>query len=180
MDVIGNALRGIYRDRLIGPDDDLLYDSGWIANTVVTRCRILLAALIKNEVEGGIHHLAVGRGEESWDDEGVEPAPQSTSELINPYPGQVLPSDANDTRLELDFLEGDEVTLTPTTCLQIRATLAPGFPESISPGAGIYPLREFGIFGGPEDGAYMINCVRHPVIDKHVSATLIREIRLYF
>jgi hypothetical protein len=172
MDVIGKTLRGIYRDRLIGPDNRLLYDSGWIANTVVNRCRILLAGLIKGELEGGIHHLAVGGGDETWDTEGVPaPDPDTTTGLVNGY-APTIPYPNPDLDLTVVYLDNKK------SQLQITATLRPGYPAPEAPST-VYPLREFGLFGGPE-GDYMINCVRHSVIPKHESTTLIREIRLYF
>jgi hypothetical protein len=186
MDVIGKSIKGFYRDRLMGPDNRLIYDSGWVSNVIVDNCRVLLARLIKNEVSGGIRYLAVGPGEEEWDDEdkGI-PAPEDTTpDLVAPY-HKVLVDSAEDTRLELAYLNKDDVAVEepPMPRLQITATLAPGFPPPPSETERTYPLREFGLFGGspdPHGERYLINCVRHPVIHKHETATLIRVIRLYF
>ena len=43
-----------------------------------------------------------------------------------------------------------------------------------------YPLREFGLFGKYGTIPYMIDCIRHPVIHKDTSTTLVRVVRLYF
>ncbi len=179
MDVIGESIKGIFRDRLIGPDGSLLYDSGWAPNTIVDSCRTLLAGLIKNELVGGIQCLAVGRGKEAWDTDGVPaPVPEATTRLISRYT-PTIPDPNSGSDWKLVYLdENDEVAHEPTNRLQITATLEPGYPAP-EPPLATYPLREFGLFGSV-DGSYMINCVRHPVIHKHASATLIRVIRLYF
>jgi hypothetical protein len=178
MEEIGKSIKGIFRDRLIGPDGNLLYDSGWARNTIVDSCRALLAGLMKNELVGGMQYLAVGRGKETWDTDGV-PAPGSEEiELISRY-SPTIPDPNSGSDWKLVYLdENDDVTHERTNRLQITATLEPGYPAP-EPPLSTYPLREFGLFGGA-DGTYMINCVRHPVIHKHTSATLIRVIRLYF
>jgi len=56
--------------------------------------------------------------------------------------------------------------------------MKPGFPAPVE--FNTYPLREFGLFGIFAGQPFMINCVRHPVIYKDLSATLVREIKLYF
>jgi hypothetical protein len=186
MDVIAKSIKGFYRDRLMGPDNRLIYDSGWVSNVIVDDCRVLLARLIMNQVSGGIRYLAVGPGKEEWDDKDKgTPAPEdTTSDLVAPY--YKIPVDSTkDTRLKLAYLdEEDEVVAEPPMPrLQITATLAPGFPPPPSETERTYPLREFGLFGGspgPDRERYLINCVRHPVILKHETATLIRVIRLYF
>jgi hypothetical protein len=180
MDVIGKSIKGVFRDRLIGPDGSLLYDSDWTPNTIVDQCRILLACLVKNEFSGGIHHLEVGQGDETWDTNGVRAPDRALDALVSPYPHPILVESAADTNLTLDYLNvaHEVVRPGPTSRLQITVTMAPGYPAPESPQT-TYPLREFGLFGGA-DGGYMINCVRHPVIHKHESATLIRVIRLYF
>jgi len=45
----GNLVEGVYRDRLIGPNNQVLLDSGWKSNMIVLRCRVLLAGFMKNE-----------------------------------------------------------------------------------------------------------------------------------
>jgi hypothetical protein len=183
MEIIGRSIKGFYRDILKGADDRLLYDSGWVSNTIVDRCRILLAGFVRNDPlypTQGIQYLAVGQGLEAWDAEGV-PAlkPQEIQEitaLINQYEPAILLKE-----LDVVYLDdGDEAVTdpTPTNRLQITATLGPGYPDPAP--RTTYPLRNFGLFGRFAGEDYMINCVRHPVIHKDASATLIRVIRLYF
>lgn len=170
------SIKGIYRDVLIERDNHIIHDSGWVSNTILDRCRILLAGFVRNEPTDGIHHLAVGQGLEAWDTTGAPaPDPAATTGLENPYTPPILSSN-----LDLEYLdESDAVVSGPTSRLQITATLAPGYPAPLSP-LTTYPLREFGLFGLFSGTDYMINCIRHPVIHKDASATLIRVVRLYF
>jgi hypothetical protein len=180
MELVSQSLKGIYRDRLFCSDGSLAHDSGWVANTIVSNCRVLLARLMMNDLLGGIRYLAVGQGSDAWDTEGTPaPDPGSVTGLTSPY-AVTVPDAASGSTLEFAYLgSSDAVVHTPTSRLQITITLVPGYPSPVSP-ATVYPLREFGLFGGSTEETYMINCVRHPVIHKHVSATLVREIRLYF
>lgn len=66
-----------------------------------------------------------------------------------------------------------------TSRLQITAIMEPGYPVPLAP-LTTYPLREFGLFGRFGGTDYMINSIRHPLIHKDETATLIRMIRLYF
>jgi len=175
MERIDVFIKGIYRDVLMAGDGRVLYDSGWTANTIVDRCRILLAGFMKNESSSGIQFLAVGQGQEAWDTAGPLPSDPATTKLENPY----NPPIAVD-RLSLAYLEEDvSVVDYPTSRLQITATLEPGYPSPLAP-LNTYPLREFGLFGSFEGDDYMINNIRHPVIHKDAAATLVRVIRLYF
>jgi len=174
MDIIGVSMKGIYRDMIKGKDNHIIFDSGWVSNTIVDRCRMLLAGLMKNDSSEGIQYLAVGQGEEAWDTAGT-PAPEPiTTGLVNPFDPmvQIRASDL----VYLD--ENGEQTATPTKQLQITVTLEKDYPASTT--YPFYPLREFGLFGRIGGQNYMINCVRHPVIRKDSSTTLIRVIRLYF
>jgi len=169
-------LRGIYRDVMTSPGREVVHDSGWVKNTIVTRCRTLIAAFMRGEPTGGIQFLAVGQGDATWDTKGIPPsAPDTTTDLVRRY-SPTLPLATAD----IAYLDGaDEVQSEPVPRLQITATLGPGYPAPL-PGLTTYPLREFGLFGrlGGEDG--MINSIRHPVIHKEETATLIRVVRLYF
>ncbi len=78
MEHIGNQLKGIYRDILQSADGSVIHDSGWVSNTIVERCRILLAGFMRNDPTDGIHHLAFGQGLATWDSAGV-PAPDPTA-----------------------------------------------------------------------------------------------------
>lgn len=178
MERIGSSIRGIYRDVLMGPDNRVLHDSGWVSNTIVDGCRTLLAGFMKNEPSQGIQYLAVGQGLEAWDTD-LEPVPATATDLENRYT-PTIPDPTSGSDLALVYLdENDDVVDGPTSRLQITATLKPGYPAPLSP-LTTYPLREFGFFGRFNGTDYMINAIRHPVIDKDESATLIRTIRLYF
>ena len=176
MDIIAKSMRGIYRDILKGENNSIIYDSGWVSNTIMDRCRMLLAGFMKNDPANGVAYLAVGQGLEEWDGKPAEdyaPDPTTTTDLENRYEPAI--SD-----LELLYLDAsDNPVVYPTRGLQITATLNPGYPTPPT-SQGTYPLREFGLFGSISETDYMINCIRHPVIHKGESSTLIRVIRLYF
>ncbi len=172
MERIGASLNGMYRDRLSGRDGRLIFDSGWVSNTIVGRCRVLLAAFMGNRPGvQGIQHLVVGKGLDAWDDD----RPQASAEAT----GLVTPIDPRIELLPADFSylphspEGPGV---PTNHLQVTATLEPEF----APPEGAYRLREFGLFGRTDDAEYMINYVIHPTIPKDREKTLTRTIRLFF
>jgi hypothetical protein len=176
MEKIGAWMKGIYRDMLKGPDNELLFDSGWVSNTIVDSCRVLLAEFMSSDSSAGIIHLAVGQGLAEWDASGPPaPNPATTTALIA---GHIPPIGVAD--LDMVYLNNaDGVVVGPTNRLQITATLAPGYPPAL-PSLTTYPLREFGLFGSAGGTTYMINCIRHPVIHKDEAASLIRVIRLYF
>lgn len=171
---ITSSLRGIYRD-LLQQDGTVIFDSGWSSNTIVNRCRVLLAGFMKNEPSSGIQYLAVGQGLSDWDAAGAPAAIPETTTLVQPYT-PTIPID----QLNVAYLDhNDAPTAEPTNRLQITATLLPGYPAPLAP-RSTYPLREFGLFGRFGSSEYMINCIRHPVINKDAAATLIRMVRLYF
>ena len=175
MEEICASIRGIYRDVLKGPKGDLLYDSGWVHNTIVNRCRILLAGLMSNDSANGIQSLIVGYGETGWDSGGIPGIPATATDLVHRFP------DAPIGGLGFEYLDGGgQVVGGPTRRLQITATLEPGYPVPRTGGLSTADLREFGLFGSFNGTEYMINNVRHAVIHKDTSATLIRVIRLYF
>ena len=189
MENLGSSLQGIYCDLLRDRHHRVIYDSGWVSNTVVYHCRVLLAGLMVNrQITGdkapasetqnyrGILYLEVGQGLEAWDDdERLREVPESTTGLTAPAEDAPIPL------LESDFIylkEGDVPSSVPTNRLQITATLGSGYPVPIE--NDYYPLREFGLFGRFDNQLYMVNCVRHPLIQKQESAALTRVIRLYF
>jgi len=175
MTMIGNSIKGIYRDLLKGPNDDIIYDSGWVSNRIVDRCRKLLAGFMKNDQPKGIQFLAVGQGKKEWDTSGAPPPNSSVTKLMDPNPFTI-----DVKNLSLVYLkENDEEVKGPTNRLQITATLGTNEPPAVA-SVSSYPLREFGLFGKFGGKDYMIDCIRHPVIHKDVSATLIRVVRLYF
>ena len=165
-------IKGIYRDILKRKDGTITYDSGWASNTIVDQCRMLLAGFMKNDPSDGIQYLAVGRGLQVWDTTGAPvPNTATTTNLIDRFDPPIQVSD-----LVIVYLNDDEtISTTPTTRLQITATLPTNYPTPET-----YPLREFGLFGRLNGVDFMINNIRHPVIHKDGSSTLIREIRLSF
>lgn len=175
MEYLGNQLKGIYRDILRGENGKVLHDSGWVSNTIVERCRILLAGFMRNDSTDGIHHLAFGQGLEAWDDNGPPDSDPAATGLVTPYNPAI--AFANLTITYLD--EANHEVSVPTSRLQLTAILEPGYPVPLAP-LTTYPLREFGLFGRFDGTDYMINSIRHSVIHKDASATLIRMIRLYF
>jgi hypothetical protein len=170
------SLYGIYRDTLVGPGGHILEDRGWVKNTIVDRCRVLLAGFVAGAPTSGIQYLALGQGNAAWDAEGTPgPDPARTTALEDGAPYRIEVAD-----LAIAYLDAnDEVVGRPTTRIQVTATLPDGIPEPESP-ANSYPLREFGLFGHFDNADFMINSIRHPVIHKDENATLIRVIRLYF
>ena len=175
METPGVSMKGAYRDVLIGNDSQTLHDSGWVSNTIVERGRILLAGFMRNDSPSGIRFLAVGRGEESWDTSARLSAEPTATDLVDRYTPTIPFDDL--TVVYLD--ESDGVVAEPTNRLQITVTLKAGYPEIEAPAVS-YPLREFGLFGAFNGTDYMVNYVKHPVINKDASATLVRVIRLDF
>ena len=178
MDAAQFSIKGMYRDLLKGPDQRVIYDSGWTSNTIMPSCRILLTAFMKNEVSAGIRYLAVGEGDAQWDKTGAPAPDPGPPDLVHRCIDAPIPQN----QLELRYLNDQELEVNdPTKRLQIKATLAAGYPAPLS-NTTSYPLREFGLFGslGADSKDCMINCVRHPVIYKDKDSTLVRVIRLYF
>lgn len=184
MERIGSSIKGIYRDIIKDQNNNIIFDSGWGSNKIVHRCRTLLAAFMRNDdtkTATGIIRLKVGAGEETWDTEGA-PAPGDVEEaLVNPHPTFTIEAGA----LDVVYLNDSDVEVDgPTSRLQVTATLENNQPPPLEPHLTSYPLREFGLFGEYFDGSdtheYMIDCIRHPLIHKDVSTTLVRVVRLYF
>jgi hypothetical protein len=176
MEIIRSPIKGMYRDVLKGPDGRLIYDSGWVSNTIVNGCHVLLAEFMKNTRQadktpsaGGIRCLIVGQGKKEWDTAGT-PAPDGSENcLLDPYRKPLEP-------LEFAYLDDlDEEVLSPTDRLQITARLGPGFPDGSA-----CPLREFGLFASLDGRDWMVNLIRHPLILKEAEMTLVRVVRLYF
>ncbi|MCL4706194.1 hypothetical protein KJ068_13585 [bacterium] len=167
------TLKGIYRDIIRSPQGQQKYDSGWRSNLIVNNARRLLAAFMRNDPSQalGVQSLAIGRGDPAWDDKPSAPN-ASDDRLFDATPVEIAATD-----LELVYLnESDLVVNTPTSRLQITATLGPNVPLADD----FYPLREFGLFGRFDGNPFMIDYVIHPVIYKGPEDTLIRSIRLIF
>lgn len=167
------SIQGIYRDRLLLPDGQVVRDSGWRSNLVVLRCRVLLAAFLRNDTALGIRSLQVGRGDPSWDLTPPPAAdPSTTVQLVDPAPFTIPVAN-----LTLQYLnQADGVVGTPTSRIQITATLGPGQPTPATDPP--YPLREFGLFGELGGTPFMIDYIRHPLIEKDGAVTLERRVRL--
>jgi hypothetical protein len=166
--------QGQYHDRLLRAGT-IVADAGWRPNIVVDRCRQLLAAFMKGDAAAsGIQALAVGRGDPAWDATPLPPAP-GTEQLVDAAP-VMIPVAAAD----LSYLDAaGHAVAGPTHRLQVVVTLDPGTPPAPMGESG-YPLREFALFGDFGGARYMIDCVRHPVINKGPGDTLVRTIRLVF
>ncbi|MEI7771790.1 MAG: hypothetical protein WCI67_17490 [Chloroflexales bacterium] len=178
MEHVGAGIQGIYRDRLVGADGRLIYDSGWSSNTIMASFRVLLAAFLSHDTTmikhpGHLLVLMVGSGDSAWDTpSGPTAADPAGSGLLNPHTVRVRD-------LQLAYLdEQDQETTVPSNRLQITATIDNRI-QLDNP----YPLREFGLFVQFADTAQtlsIVNCVRHRLIYKTASDTLTRQIRLTF
>jgi hypothetical protein len=172
----GPRLRGMYHDVLTGGSAGPAWDRGWHHNTIVADCLRLLAGLVSGN--GGalaIQGLLVGQGNAAWD-LGSPPAPTpGQTALVDPNPFLVPPA-----ALEIDFLDGANVTATPTNRLQIKATLGPNMPTWPDANHVSGNLREFGLVARLAGQPTLINYVTHPVIVKDPVSTLTRTIWLVF
>ena len=167
-------LKGIYRDCLRSPRGEVISDSGWRSNMIVLRCRTLLSGFLKNDTALGIQALQVGKGDPSWD---TTPPPLPDPNTLNALT-DAAPFEMPVAQLTLEYLDpNDNVIATPSNRLQITATLGPNVPPS--PPAP-FPLREFGLFGSLGGTRYMIDYIRHPLIEKDATTTLERKVRLIF
>ncbi|HEU4389340.1 MAG TPA: hypothetical protein VFV34_16165 [Blastocatellia bacterium] len=167
------TVKGIYRDRLFDSRGDEIFDSGWKSNLIVTRCRILLGSFMHNESSAkGIQALRVGQGDPLWDTSPIPPPDPGLDKLVDPAPF-IIPLES----LGIQYLNDsdDVVSDQKTSRIQIVATLGPNQPI-----AGTYKLREFGLFGELNEEPWMIDYIRHPLIEKSGSVTLERRIRLIF
>ena len=163
------SITGIYRDRLWTPAATPV-DRGWRSNIVVDQARLALASFMKGEEEAfGIRVLQVGAGDEAWDQQGAPAPVATTTELVDPVDDREIDPE------QIVFLDetGAEVD-GPTSRVQVTVEYEPGEPaEEVA-------LREFGLFGELLGELYMIDYVRHPVLNKGAQDTLERVIRLRF
>lgn len=168
------GLKGIYRDRLWDAHKRAISDSDWRPNLIVASCRVLLAAFMKSDgAPLGIQTLKIGRGDPAWDANATLPDPSITA-LVDQSPYTIPRA-----KLTLRYLDSSgQVSTTPTNRLEVIATLGQNEPPSGSDAP--YPLREFGLFGQMNKGDYMIDYIRHPLIEKDQVVTLERRIQLFF
>jgi hypothetical protein len=177
-------MRGIYRDVLRDSLGQPVSDSGWRSNMIVMRCRVLLSAFMKGDKDSqtqqpvafGIQSLKLGRGNASWDTTPpASPDPNTITSLVDQTPYSIPASE-----LTLHYLDaGNQISQDPTNRLEVIATLGPNEPppDQFPPP---YPLREFGLFGVLNGTDYMIDYIRHPLIEKDSAVTLERRVQLIF
>lgn len=151
-----------------------IIDFGWRSNIIVDQCRELLAAFMLGASALGVRHLALGRGLVAWDNQPTAPPSPGTQSLVDASPVVINVND-----LQMTYLDA---TGNPSNTvhhrIQISLTLQPGdLPIS---GDQVFPLREFALFGELNGTAYMIDYVRHPVMNIGANDTLTRRIRLVF
>ena len=163
---------GIFHDTL-WRDGRVVLDRGWRGNLVVDRCRELLAAFLRGDKVVGIQQLLVGRGLREWDESPPDPPVRKDQRLVDPSPFAV-----SLLRTPISYLgvTGEPVA-GPTPRLRIEVKLAAGQPP-VRGSSDAYPLREFGLFGRVGRTDFMINYVRHPVIRKRATDTLVRTVEL--
>jgi hypothetical protein len=171
---------GSYRDLLRGPDGRVRWRGGTRKNVVVVDCRRLLAGFMRGTPTNvlGIQGLVVGAGRDVWDRPPGPPPPTSDqAQLVDPDPFTV-PRDS----LQVDFLDGPNVTADPTNRLQVVATLGPRVPPwpDAASGHPTSTLREFGLIGELDGATVLIDYVTHLAIPKDPSSTLERTIWLTF
>jgi len=174
----GMMIKGIYRDRVLDAEGRAVFDSGWRSNMIVLRCRELLAAFMRNEsteTKFGITSLKVGRGDPAWDiAPTANPDPNTTIKLEDGSPYSIDRS-----RLTVQYLDAlDQIVSGPTNRIEVIATLKHDEPTPATDPP--YPLREFGLFGTFGAQEYMIDYIRHPLIEKDGSVILERRVRLMF
>jgi hypothetical protein len=170
------VIEGIYRDRLMGPAGELVLDSGWRHNMIALQGRRLLAGFMKNEATAqGVQSMKIGRGDPAWD--AVSPPEADATaivQLVDPTPFVI-----NGANLTLQYLTPtDTPTPNVTNRVQITATLGPGQPTPATQPP--YQMREFGLFGRMGGSDFMIDYIRHPLIEKDGLLTLERKVRLIF
>lgn len=166
--------KGMYHDRMI-TKDGLIKDFGRRSNIIVDSCHVFIAALMKAQKKTiGINFMQVGKGKPSWDNI-IVPAKRTDKGLADNDPKEVK---INPKKMVFIDAEGN-ITADPTRQIQVEVTLKPGVPP-VEDGETSYPMREFGLFGKIGKQEYMLNYVRHPVINKREKDTLIRTIKLIF
>lgn len=167
------AIKGIYRDRLLDASGSEIFDSGWKSNMIVATCRVLLGSFMNSDPSvKGIQDLRVGRGDPLWD---TTPPPAPDPNLITKLEDNspfIIPKAS----LVIQYLnDSDAIVQNQTSRIQIVATLGPNQPTPQT-----YQLREFGLFGSLNNAPFMIDYIRHPLIEKSGSVTLERRVRLIF
>ncbi|MBI1424583.1 MAG: hypothetical protein GC149_14145 [Gammaproteobacteria bacterium] len=167
--------QGIYHDVLTRAGAAGI-DFGWRSNVVVNDCRVLLAAFMKGDTALGIQRIDLGRGDSLWDSSMYTPPSETTASLVDTTFRSISTADAD---MQIDFIDSvGAVTSSPTNRLEITVNInSSSFPL----GAGeVFPLREFALIGRRGTTDYMIDYVRHPVINISTGDVLVRKVRLTF
>ena len=169
--------RGLFRDRLIDSTGNTIWQRDWRSNTIVADCRRLLAAFVHGapSTSMGIQGLLVGAGLDAWDTGGTLSPAGSETQLLDPNPFLV-----DGVNIQLDYLQGDTISTTPTNRIQIVATLGPSIPDWPDGNHTTGNLREFGLVADLNGAPVLINYVTHSVIAKDQTSTLERTIWLVF
>jgi hypothetical protein len=169
-------ISGTFRDRIVGPSGEILFDSGWLRNNIMSGCRVLLGSLMKGGSGfAGLQYWAVGEGLAAWDT--TPPAPQDRTALVKELDRQVI------TAAQVQFWSPqwqtpgqDLPSGTPSYVLDIRVN----FTNTVWGKT----LREFGLFGGNATGAansgFLINHKVHSPLQVPSGATLQRRLVLTF
>jgi hypothetical protein len=176
-ELVTDGLQGMFRDVLRDRSGRVVWQSAWQKNAIVTDCRRLLPSLLRGAPSAtGIRGMQVGKGLTAWDLPPGLPAPnpaQTTLVDPNPFPVPL-------TNLQMDFLQGPNVTASPTNRLQIVATLGPGMPTWPDGNHADATLREFGLIAQLDGSTVLLNYRTHPAIPKDPASTLERTIWLVF
>jgi hypothetical protein len=173
------APHGRFRDVILDAHGRETWSTQWCDNVIVADCRRLLASFMHGAppAAAGIQAMRVGAGHDTWDVT-PPPAPDATvTALADPHPFTVPK-----TSLAVDYLElaTDNVSATPTSRVQVVATLGPGVPPWPDANHATITLREFGLVGQIAGGDVLINYRIHPAIAKDPTSTLVRTIWLVF
>lgn len=166
---LNTSIRGRYRDFVYECEAGLIFDSGWLSNTIANSAWPLIAGLLKNDPRlAGILFCAVGAGNSAWD--GTHTSPSSVADQLEDEIDRVaVPIE------DIVYLDSDETPVEgPTTRIRVSVNFQWTDQDQT--------LREFGLFGGDasqtKDSGYLINHVIHPRIDLVASETLTRQIWL--
>ncbi len=166
-------IKGCYYDVLT--DSHGRVQRGWRSNLIVQDCNLLLAALMKNEINmQGILYLAIGEGEDDWDSS--RPAPLITTTKLAKEVARL-----EITKNQVVYLDNLEK---PVETISNRLEITIKFRGEDFISNGFQTVREFGLFGGDATGeqnsGFIINYVIHPRIDLTSDLTFTRKLRLTF
>jgi len=175
---VTEGLAGTYQDVLRDATGTILWDSGPRRNTILTNCRRLLAALMRQTAGSvGIQAIHIGAGDPAWDTIPPAPTDPSRTALVDLNRASVPLGAAQFAFLQPD---SDAVAPGPTNRLRVQAILGPGVPAWPDANHPTATLREFGLVANLAGSPVLINYVVHPAIVKDPTSTLERTIWLVF